>query len=724
LRENEGDSELGETMPFKENVSTAAAVEALQRGYTAVPIQDGAKRPHGFRWQHTRWNDAAQVTSSFDGWAKEGAHGVGLLLGAPSGGLIDVDLDHPKALRLRDIFLPPTAMVTGHAGRPRSHHWYRVLADDPKDLPSTRNYKMPPKLGQGTGDMIVELRSTGAQTVIPPSIHPSQEPYRWEGEPWGGEAGPHIMPGRQLEVQVALLAMGAVLLDNWPDKGSRHEAYLALAGGLLRYGKGVHPYWERNLPVVIEGLAVATRDSDGPRARVTEVMHTTLERLREVDGKATGFPKLAELIGVDHAEQTRRLAKEATQLGWRPTPEERPEGQILIDMGAAALVSTLPPEERNPLVERINSWGSVDLEPYLSGQVVMPEPAFLFREDGKALIYPGRVNSLFGRSESAKSWIALYACVQEMAKGGRVIYIDFEDGPEGTVQRLKLLGAGDDDLNNQFRYIVPETPLADMQHGRYITPDDVGRAAKAVFDALVKSFNPTLIVADGMTVLYGLHGQDTNDAAATEVITGWLKRLCRTESKATVIVIDHTGKGEAKGASPIGAHHKIAMVQGTALRVDLIDQPMPGKVGSVRLIVFKDRPGSVRRISSKDKEQVAGIVNLDSTVEGITRMWIDPPKDGDVVLADSDSMDRKMEQLGFDSELQEKMLSLFDSDTPERRVTSEQVWEALPELSGHPNTTQEFKSRVRDAWDALVERQKVKRFGRSRHTYYQLPDKS
>ena len=45
-------------------------------------------------------------------------------------------------------------------------------------------------------------------------------------------------------------------------------------------------------------------------------------------------------------------------------------------------------------------------------------------------------------------------------------------------------------------------------------------------------------VVDGMTVLYGLHGLDSNDNASTDVITGWLKQLTRN-GRSTVIVIDH-----------------------------------------------------------------------------------------------------------------------------------------------------------------------------------------
>src|SRR5699024_12194832 len=65
--------------------------------------------------------------------------------------------------------------------------------------------------------------------------------------------------------------------------------------------------------------------------------------------------------------------------------------------------------------------------------------------------------------------------------------------------------------------------------------------AEAVFMSLLDAFDPTLIVVDGMTVLYGLHGHDTNEATATDVITSWLKSLCRG-GRTTTIVIDHTGK--------------------------------------------------------------------------------------------------------------------------------------------------------------------------------------
>jgi hypothetical protein len=696
--------------------STKAAVEALARGWTAVPIREGSKKPYGAAWPHTRWEDEAQVRDAFKRFADEGAPGIGLLLGERSGGLLDVDLDHTKALRLRDHFLPPTSMQTGRVGRPRSHRWY--IASE--NLPPTRQYRLPDR------SMLVELRSTGAQTVIPPStwyprewngLAETTEKYRWEGAPWGGKMGPAKVDGRVLSVQVALLGLGALLLDQWPARGGRHDAYLALAGGLLRFGDGVHPYWEKNLPVLIEALADATHDDDGPTQRVAEVMGSTLEKLR-TNGKATGFPKLAEIIGTDHAELARRIARDVEQLGGFKGVEVTrvAEGNLPTLAGQAhgseesqALISTLPPEERNPMEERITSWSAVDLEPYLAGQVLMPEPNVLKRVDGKGLFYSGRVNMLFGLSEAAKTWISLGTAGQEMAEGGRALFIDFEDLPEGTITRLRALGVGDEDLVKQFRYVHPEEPLADMQRYRFgAAATDSGIKAAGTFRALLEAFDPTLIIADGMTVLYGLHGHDTNEATATEVITGWLKSLTRA-GRTTVIVIDHTGKGGGAHSSPIGAHHKVAMVQGTALRVDVVERPMPGRRGVSRLIVYKDRVGAVRKFSTQDSEQVAGILILDSREEGVTRFSIEVPDEKETVIANSEGMERVLDQMSRAQEVGNRILALFGGDI-DLQLKTPGVVESLGES----------RDMIYEAWDYLVGTGEVLALGVNRHRHYML----
>jgi hypothetical protein len=633
-----------------------AAVDVYQRGFTPLPVLAGAKRPSISTWQRVRWPEppteqgAGEVRSRFEEYADGGALNLGVSLGEPSGDLIDVDIDHPSATRLRHYFLPRTAARHGRATNPDSHYWYIATEGT---LPGTRRFKIPDPEDPARTVVSVELRTTGAQTVVPPSIHPDTgEQYKWVGEPWGGDEGPALIDGKVLTVQVALLALGAVLIDRWPRQGGRHDAYVALAGGLLRYGDGVHPFWERNVEVLIRALAQATHDEDGPDQRVTESVATTIRKLQD-GAPVQGFPTLASIIGESHAEMVRRLASEVeSAAGFRPDvpvisdsvpqvpsrarSEDGVMGPLLSkDLGGEAetrpgTCSQVPDEDRDPLEERLATWEPVDLEPYIAGQVRPAAPEVLSRSDGQNLMYRGRVNMLYGSSESAKSWIALNTAMQEMAKGERVLYLDFEDEPVQTLNRLRLMGAADDDLRLQFSYIRPEEPLAPMQRNRWgtTTPSDIGTLNQSLFSKALESLDPSLIVADGMTSLYGLHGLDANDAVSTDVITSWLKKLTRN-GRSTVIIIDHMAKSGEKGTLPLGSQHKVAMVQGTLLQVWPVRQPMPGAVGEVELVVLKDRPGSVRAASQASgggKAQVAGIVTIDSSRAGQTEMTIAPPR--------------------------------------------------------------------------------------------------
>lgn len=117
------------------------------------------KRPVLKEWEQLRLgeNDLDQY---FDRPAN-----IGLVLGEPSGWLVDVDLDCVEAA-IAANYLPATRPSRDEPAAPDSHWWY--IADGAK----TVQHRDPV-----TKQMIVELRSTGGQTVVGPSLHPTGQQY-------------------------------------------------------------------------------------------------------------------------------------------------------------------------------------------------------------------------------------------------------------------------------------------------------------------------------------------------------------------------------------------------------------------------------------------------------------------------------------------------------------------------------------------------------------------
>src|ERR1039458_2172538 len=116
----------------------------IRLGYAPIPVPDGQKAPELRGWPKLRIAEG-QVGDYFSELGN-----VGLLLGKPSGGLTDVDIDAPEAAAVADVFLPPTEMIHGRKSRPPSHRYY--LVESPL---------APLKLTDVDGSSLVEIRSTG-----------------------------------------------------------------------------------------------------------------------------------------------------------------------------------------------------------------------------------------------------------------------------------------------------------------------------------------------------------------------------------------------------------------------------------------------------------------------------------------------------------------------------------------------------------------------------------
>lgn len=241
------------------------------RGYAPLPLPLKAKNPGFNGWQKYQPVNG-QLERDFSG---EG--NIGLLLGKPSGWLIDVDLDWPEAQKLAPLFLPETPAKSGRESAPLSHYWYRCET-------GTKKFSDPTKPGgEDQRAMIVELRSTGAQTVVEPSIHPSGERYTWQGE-----LTPAQVDAATLQRALARLAACSLVARHWPN-GRRHDTALALAGALFRNA------WKRaDVELFILSAAKVAGDEEiEDRKRAIADTEEKLSRGEHV----TGLPTLSEFIG-------------------------------------------------------------------------------------------------------------------------------------------------------------------------------------------------------------------------------------------------------------------------------------------------------------------------------------------------------------------------------------------------------------------------------------------
>jgi hypothetical protein len=252
-----------------------AAAAYATAGFAPVPVPHGEKRPVLDGWQKLRITPA-EAPIYFNGRPQN----IGLILGV--GGLVDVDLDAPEAGAAARELLPATPFRYGRQSKPASHAMYVC-----SPVPATRQYKCPL-----TGASLCELRGlsrrgeTGAQSVVPPSTHPSGEPVRFEP---GCRPEPARVAGGELERAVARVAAAALLARHWPGEGSRNQAFLALAGVLARNGwlEGEAAQFARAIYRCVWGGAADLHQAEA------EVRATYI---KAPGAEITGLPTLAELI--------------------------------------------------------------------------------------------------------------------------------------------------------------------------------------------------------------------------------------------------------------------------------------------------------------------------------------------------------------------------------------------------------------------------------------------
>jgi hypothetical protein len=244
------------------------------------------KAPRIKDWQKLKL-ELADLSAHFNGKQQN----IGVLLGQLSNGLADIDLDCNEAVALAPKFLPPTPAIFGRKSNPSSHRLYY------SEVPSTLTFDDPMKLKNGRGKnrikaRLLEVRSTGGQTVFPGSVHESGELINWENE-----GDPSIVDASELLASVKKLSAATLLLRYYPDRGIRQEVMMALAGGLLRLGWTVE-----NAEFFMRTICESAHDEE-TNSRVETICYTAK---KQGEGKqTTGFPKLATLIDKRIVERLR-----------------------------------------------------------------------------------------------------------------------------------------------------------------------------------------------------------------------------------------------------------------------------------------------------------------------------------------------------------------------------------------------------------------------------------
>lgn len=599
--------EMSELLPI--------ALRFLAQGISVVPVaNDGSKRP-AFAWQ--RFQQELPIADELLMWFKDDVNGIGVITGKVSGSLEMLELEGRAVAQKMHLEIAEIANNSGlgdlwntlNAGYVEitpsgGLHWlYRVSNGE---LPG--NTKLARKPGENGGvDVWAETRSEGGFTITAPSggtTHPS-------GGNWtliGGsiETIPTItmeqrsvlhnifamfdeMPkAESIQQEVATKHDGVLTPGDDYNARTTWEELLQPLGWTVVYRKGEATIWRR--PGKNEGISATTNFNGNDKFYV---FSTSTQFEAE-----TSYSKFAFYATIKHGGDFKAAATTLRNLGYGAQTLNSFDSNNSL-MPAGNLLEPFVPASD----EEESSWKPIALKDYYDGLFQAPIATLLKRSDGHGLIYEGRVHSIYGESESGKSWIAQIATAECLKNDKKVIYIDFESDAIDIVNRLKALGVSRANL---------------LQYFTYIRPEGARDADDPYWQAILEPQSATLIVIDGVTESLTMWGGESKD---NDAITRWMRlfpRTVATASGAAVVLIDHiTKNAETRGRFAIGGQAKLATIDGAAYLVEPLEALAPGRTGTLTMRVTKDRPGFVRKIAGmwrkSDRTQEAAVFTIDST---------------------------------------------------------------------------------------------------------------
>lgn len=240
----------------------------LRHGVRPIVIRKRSKKPIG-----DDWNQVRNTADSIDRVFKPGLN-LGGLWGKCSKWIVDVDLDWDEVCLCAAAILPET-YAYGREDRPGSHLLYTV--------PDSKTTKW---IDPETKEVIIELRSTGSQSVLPGSTHPDGDLYISETD--GDPVFTQMSYGKMCRLLGRLAAVG-LCARYYPSKGGRHDFIHAFTGTLLH--SGAKPKEARSLALALLD-AVGSKETD--RAQRERTIDNTIES--HTSGTTHGWKTLAEYL--------------------------------------------------------------------------------------------------------------------------------------------------------------------------------------------------------------------------------------------------------------------------------------------------------------------------------------------------------------------------------------------------------------------------------------------
>jgi hypothetical protein len=582
------------------------ALEFAANGICAVPVAtDGSKRPALTNWK--QYQDRLPTPEELLTWFSN-AEGVGVICGKVSGNLEMLELEGRAVADKLHLDLKEMAHNAGlsdvwdrinngyvEVTPSGGLHWlYRIDGEVPG------NTKLARRPGENGGiDVLAETRGEGGFVIVAPTngtCHPSGG--KWEMLVGGPASIPTLTVAERNELHRLFMTFDAIPKQDIITEDIKPKTGLTPGddyNAKVSWDQILEPLgWKKNYtnrdgvttwtrPGKVYGVSASTNFAGTDKFYVFS-SSTIFEPERS-------YSKFAVYALSEHNGDFSEAAKALRASGYGVT--------------ATNELTTLEVNHSPSLVQLHDEDGHVIESSWIPKEISETDlgeeepPTMLKREDGNYLLYPGRVNAIFGESESGKTWLALEAIRQELDKNNIVFYIDFEDSARGILNRLKTM----------------KVPTEKFKFFRYANPDQ--RLEPGVGELMrteIMAYLPTLIVVDGVNAAMNLMGLDLEkNKDATEFSQRILKPL--RVGGAGILTIDHVTKSkDNRGNYAIGAQAKRADIDGAAFAVSVAMPFGRGIDGALDITCTKDRPGFVRAICPDAK--TVGVANLRSLPDG------------------------------------------------------------------------------------------------------------